>query len=240
MTPEQPFVIHALELGPWQNVIYVIEDRATARAAVVDPAWDVPSIVRLVEQHGLAVTDILLTHSHIDHINGVDELLAHSDAELHLLKPEAQFWGKELARPSLHHGGDLIRLGHTEIRILHTPGHTPGSACYQLGDHVLTGDTIFVYGCGRCDLKGGDPEQMFHTLRQLATGLPGETVIHPGHNYGITPTSTMAEQVEGNPFFHHHDSQSFVQYRMGLHDRPEPYTPVPHPHRHGHRGHHHH
>lgn len=227
MTENQPFSIYPLELGPMENIVYLIHDHASQRAAVVDPAWDVPRILRLAEQQGVRITDILLTHSHHDHINGLEELLASADAQLHLLKAEAKFWGHHLELPTLHHGGDVIRLGETPIEILHTPGHTPGSACYRLGDHVLTGDTLFVFGCGRCDLRGGDPEQMYHTLRHLAHDLPRDTVIHPGHNYGVTPVSTLDEQVEGNPFMHFDDCPSFVHYRMHLHDREEPYTPVP-------------
>lgn len=227
-----PYTIHALELGHMGNFIYVIHDHASDRAAVVDPAWDVPAILDLVARRGLRITDILLTHSHFDHINGVEALLNASDAQLHLLRPEAAFWDRYLDLPTLHEGGDRIRVGETEIEVLHTPGHTPGSACYRLGDQILTGDTLFVFGCGRCDLRGGDPEQMYHTLRRLGERLPDHTLIRPGHNYGITPTSTMAEQLAGNPFLHFDNRAGFVDYRMHLHDREEPYRPETRPHSH--------
>lgn len=235
MTETAPYTIHALELGRLGNFIYIIHDHATSRAAVVDPAWDVPAILALTERHGLRVTDILLTHSHFDHINGVEALRDASDAQLHLLRAEAAFWDRYTDLPTLHDGGDRIELGETEIEILHTPGHTPGSACYRLGDQVLTGDTLFVFGCGRCDLRGGDPEQMYQSLRRLGKWLPDGTLIRPGHNYGITPTSTMVEQLAGNPFLHFDDCAGFVEYRMHLHDREEPYRPEPRPnlHRHG-------
>ena len=232
MTDHPPYTIHALELGQMSNFIYLIHDRASNRAAVVDPAWDVPSIIASAERHGMRITDILLTHSHFDHINGVDALLNHSDAQLHLLKAEAAFWNRHADLPTLHQGGDRIKLGETDIEILHTPGHTPGSACYRLGDQVLTGDTLFVFGCGRCDLRGGDPEQMYHTLRRLGERLPGGASIRPGHNYGVTPSSTMSDQLAGNPFLHFEDCASFVEYRTHLHDRQEPYRPEPRPHRH--------
>lgn len=229
MTASASHRIHALELGPMENFIYLIEDRASGRAAVVDPAWDVPSILALAADRGIRITDVLLTHSHHDHINGLEELLRTEDARLHLLKPEAQFWGRELERPTLHHGGDLIRLGDTEIEVMHTPGHTPGSACYRMGDDVITGDTLFVFGCGRCDLKGGDPEQMYHTLKHMMTHLPGGAMIHPGHNYAVKSVSTVEEQVEGNPFLHFTELDRFIQYRMHYHDkhRDSPYGPVP-------------
>lgn len=220
------YAIHALELGPMENFVYLIEDRASRRAAVVDPAWEVDRVLRLAADHGVRITDVLLTHSHHDHINGIDAVLAAHDARLHLLKAEAQFWNRHLDLPTLHHGGDVIQLGETPIQVLHTPGHTPGSACYRLGNDLITGDTLFVYGCGRCDLKGGDPEQMYHTLKKLADELPRQTVIHPGHNYAVTPTATLEDQVQGNPFMHFHDAPAFVHYRMHLHDRETPYTPV--------------
>jgi hydroxyacylglutathione hydrolase len=224
-----PYEIEAMELGPMENFIYLITDKKTGRTAVVDPAWDVPAILKRATEKGITITDILLTHSHHDHINGVEQILASYDAQLHLSKPEAQFWGKHLDLPTLHHGGDIIRLGDTEITMLLTPGHTPGSACYHLGNDLITGDTMFVFGCGRCDLSGGDPEMMFDTLSRLGKQMPQSTVIHPGHNYSVKTTSTMQEELDGNPFMHFHDKAGFVDYRMHIHDkvRHEPYQAVP-------------
>ncbi len=229
MTEAKPYTIHALELGPMENFVYLIQDDATGRAAVVDPAWEVPEVLRLAEQRGLRITDILLTHSHHDHVNGIETLLEAGEARIHLLKAEAQFWERYLDLPTLHHGGDVIELGDTEIKVLHTPGHTPGSACYRLGNDLITGDTLFVYGCGRCDLHGGDPERMFHTLKDLGEGLPSSTVVHPGHNYAEMPVSTLAEQMDGNPFLHFDNVREFVHYRMHVHDqiRNSPYGPEP-------------
>ena len=211
-----------------ENFVYLIHDHATNRAAVVDPAWEVPEVIALAEKRGVKITDILLTHSHHDHINGIEDVLRVYDAQLHLLKAEAKFWGHYVDLPTLHHGGDAISLGETSIKVLHTPGHTPGSACYYLDGNVITGDTLFVFGCGRCDLKGGDPEAMFNTLRRLGSDLPKETIIHPGHNYAEAPVSTVEEQLEGNPFMHFHELPDFVHYRMHWHDlhRDTPYGPV--------------
>ena len=211
-----------------ENFIYLVHDHYSDHAAVVDPAWDVPSIIELAKKKGVRITDVLLTHSHHDHINGVEDLLENCDAQVHLLKAEAQFWGRDLERPTLHHGGDRIKLGATEIEILHTPGHTPGSACYLLNGNVITGDTLFVFGCGRCDLRGGDPEQMYATLNTLRKKLPPGYVIHPGHNYAEKSITTIEEQIEGNPFLHFTEIAKFVRYRMVVHDRTRstPYRPV--------------
>ncbi|HEY5603660.1 MAG TPA: MBL fold metallo-hydrolase [Gammaproteobacteria bacterium] len=224
----QGFHIDMMELGPMENFIYLIEDKDTGRAAVVDPAWEASEIIARAKRNGVTITDILLTHSHYDHINGVDAILNQYDAQVHLLKAEADFWGqyKNVAYP--HHGGDVIKVGNTEISILHTPGHTPGSACYHVGDNLIAGDTLFVFGCGRCDLAGGDPHQMFQTLRRIQTELPPGTVLYPGHNYADRETSTIQEQIEGNPFLHFEQEQDFVRYRMVEHDkiRHSPYHPV--------------
>ena len=225
---EKSYKIVSMELGPMENFIYLIQDLKTERAAVVDPAWDVPTILKEADKLGVTITDILLTHSHHDHINGIEQVLARFDAQLHLSKPEAEFWGKHLDLPTLHHGGDIIKLGDTEIQMLLTPGHTPGSVCYHLGDDLITGDTMFVYGCGRCDLSGGDPEVMYDTLHKIEQDLPGNTHILPGHNYSIVPSTSLSEQIEGNPFLHCHDKDEFVEYRMHIHDktRHSPYHPV--------------
>jgi len=119
-------------------------------------------------------------------------------------------------------------LGKSEIEILHTPGHTPGSACYMIDGNLIAGDTLFVFGCGRCDLQGGDPKQMYATLKHMKEHLPNGTLIHPGHNYAQAPVSTLQEQIEGNPFMHFSDVAQFVDYRMHIHDRTRdaPYGPV--------------
>jgi hydroxyacylglutathione hydrolase len=224
----QPFKIDVMELGPMENFIYLIQDQATGRAAVVDPAWEASEIIARAKQNGVTITDILLTHSHHDHINGIDAVLHEYDAEVHLLKAEADFWGQYKGATNLHHGGDVIKVGETEISMLHTPGHTPGSACYHVGNDLIAGDTLFVFGCGRCDLAGGDPNEMFKTLKRIQTELPMDTVLYPGHNYAEKTTSTIKEQVEGNPFMHFDHKEDFVRYRMAEHDkiRHTPYGPI--------------
>ncbi len=169
---------------------------------------------------------MLIRLSQNDHINGLDRLLNHYDAQIHILKSEADFWGENLNKPQIHHGGDVIKLGKTEIEVMHTPGHTPGSACYRAGSDLITGDTLFVFGCGRCDLHGGNPEQMYSTLKRFKSDLPTDIVIHPGHNYAVQKSSTLKEEIEGNPFMHFTEIDQFVRYRMKIHDqiRNSPYA----------------
>jgi len=223
-----PFSIEVLELGPMENFIYIIKDNATGKAAVVDPAWEVDEIIARASELGVQVTDILLTHSHHDHINGIDAMLEEYDAKIHLLKAESDFWGQHKGSTNLHHGGDRIQLGKTSIKVLHTPGHTPGSACFHVGNNLIAGDTLFVFGCGRCDLAGGDPNQMYDTLKRIQSDLPSDTILYPGHNYAEKTTSTIQEQIEGNPFMHFDNRNDFVHYRMVEHDRTRhsPYRAV--------------
>ena len=222
------YEITSMELGPMENFVYLITDIKTKQAAVIDPAWDVDSISAKAKSLGITITDVLLTHSHHDHINGLEGILNDWDAQVHLLKQEADFWQANLSKPSLHHGGDDISIGSTDIKLLHTPGHTPGSVCYRLEQDIITGDTLFVFGCGRCDLNGGDPEQMFTTLKKMKAELPGNMIMHPGHNYAIKTTSKISEQIEGNPFMHFHKCEDFTEYRMHTHDktRSSPYHPI--------------
>lgn len=220
--------IHSLELGPMANLIYLLEDLATSETAIVDPAWDVEAILQYAEQHALDIRHILLTHSHHDHINGIEGVLQQHDVPVHLLKAEQEFWQTGQQALVTHHGGDVIQLGQSEIHCMHTPGHTPGSACYRVEDELLTGDTLFVFGCGRCDLKGGDPETMFHTLQALKQRLDGSLRIRPGHHYSVCEHNTFESELAGNPFLHFEDPDQFRRYRMEQHDRVrhEPYDAV--------------
>jgi hydroxyacylglutathione hydrolase len=216
-------------LGNMDNFVHLIYDHATKQAAVIDPAWHVSKIIEFVHKHDLTITHVLLTHSHFDHINGLQVLLsAYPQAELHLSAKEAAFWGNCPAQAHLHQDGETIWLGKTAIQVIETPGHTPGSVCYYTHGHLITGDTLFIYGCGRCDLVGGDAEQLFHSLQKLIKQVPSETCVHPGHDYGIEKISTFAAQIAGNPFLHCADSATFVHYRMVEHDqiRHSPYAPV--------------
>lgn len=210
------------------NLIYLIKDEASGRIAIIDPAWDVPAIDQLAQTLGGKVSDVLLTHSHHDHINGIDELLDRHDAELHLLRDETRIWDCGVLKATLHSGGDIIQLGKTEIRVLHTPGHSPGSACYHIGNDLITGDTLFVFGCGHCRLQQADPEALFNSLKKMREQLPLGTVIHPGHHYADAMTSTMEEQIQGNPFMHFSSLSAFKQYRLVDHGktRSTPYSAI--------------
>ena len=225
----KPYKITTFESGPMANFIYLIEDNATKKCALVDPAWDLTNVFEYIDQRSLFLDKILLTHSHNDHVNAIDKVLTDYDIQININHDEQAFWRKNYDNFNLNYGGDLIHLGDTMIKSIHTPGHTPGSTCYSIGDDLIAGDTLFVFGCGRCDLHGGDPELMYKSLRQIRESLSSDTIILPGHNYSTKKTSTLNNEIKNNPFFHFDDLNKFVQYRMVTHDkiRKSPYGPVP-------------
>ncbi len=226
---KKPYKITTFESGPMANFIYLIEDIATKKSALVDPAWDLTEIFDYILQNRLTLDRILLTHSHNDHVNAIDKVLENHDTPININHDEQVFWRKRYDNFCLNYGGDLINLGDTTIKSIHTPGHTPGSTCYYIGDDLIAGDTLFVFGCGRCDLRGGNPELMYKSLRQIRESLNSDTIILPGHNYSTKKTSTLNNEIKNNPFFHFSDLNKFVHYRMVTHDkiRTSPYGPVP-------------
>ena len=216
---KQTYTIKTFDVGPMANIIYIITDNKSKESAIIDPAWDMSEVYKYIGENNLILKKILLTHSHHDHINAIDEILISHDLEIHINKKEKVFWKKEYDSFVINHGGDTIKLGETEIRSLHTPGHTPGSTCYHIGDDLIAGDTLFVFGCGRCDLHGGNPEEMFNTLKDIKMSLDPKTIILPGHNYSIKRESTLQEEIQGNPFMKFNNLNKFIDYRMVLHDK---------------------
>ena len=225
---KQTYTIKTFDVGPLANMIYIITDNKSKESAIIDPAWDMSEVYKYIGENDLILKKILLTHSHHDHVNAIDEILTSYDLEIHINKKEKVFWKKEYDNFVINHGGDTIKLGETEIRSLHTPGHTPGSTCYHIGDDLIAGDTLFVFGCGRCDLHGGSPEEMFNTLKDIKISLDPKTIILPGHNYSIKRESTLQEEIQGNPFMKFNNINKFINYRMVLHDkvRHSPYGPI--------------
>ena len=206
--------VHQFELGPWDNFQYFIGDKEARSCAVVDPAWHLPTILAEAERLDVRIDAVLCTHSHFDHVDQVEALLKVRDVPVYMLRQEIDFSGFrcENLRPSSP--GDTVKVGGVEVTLLHTPGHTPGSVCYRVRDAVVTGDTLFVDGCGRCDFVGGDPEVMWTTLRKLCDDLPGDTTMYPGHNYGDTPTATLDAQLQSNPYLVLETVKDFVAHRM--------------------------
>ena len=205
-----------VELGPMANYVYFVGDPHTREVAVVDPAWDVDRIVEIAQENDLTIASIPITHSHFDHINGVEALLNRTKAKVYINKAEAEFMKAVWPDLVKVDGGDTARVGALEITFLHTPGHTPGSQCFLVEDRLISGDTLFIGACGRCDLPGSNPEDMYHSLTQKLAKLDDRTVVFPGHNYAARPYSTIGDERRFNPYLQFQSLQDFLRRGMGV------------------------
>jgi glyoxylase-like metal-dependent hydrolase (beta-lactamase superfamily II) len=135
-------------------------------------------------------------------VEGISELLELKGMKVHVQKDEADGLKKVTGTSDsdliLHESGDTFFIGDVEVQFLHTPGHTPGSQCFLVQNRLVSGDTLFVQGCGRVDLPGSDPEEMYRSLTERLAKLPDEVVLFPGHDYGGQPTSTLGLERETN------------------------------------------
>jgi glyoxylase-like metal-dependent hydrolase (beta-lactamase superfamily II) len=198
-----------IEVGLLQNFCEILFCPQTRAAAVVDPAWEVDRLLREVEARGLRVTHALITHTHEDHIEGVAELVRRTGAAVVVSPREAAaIAGDAPVRIDALDRLD-ITVGRCGVRALDTPGHTVGGTCYLADGFVITGDVLFVGGCGRTDFPGGDSAAMWRSLQRLAA-LPEETRVYPGHDYGATPTATLAHEMRENPYLR---CASFEEFR---------------------------
>ncbi|MBI2466321.1 MAG: MBL fold metallo-hydrolase [Candidatus Rokubacteria bacterium] len=197
-----------LELGPMQNFVYLVGDREAGQCLVVDPAWELDTVVQAAEADAMRITGALVTHTHPDHVGGhlfgmdipgVETLLELTPAKVYVHKAEREFlrgFGSDLAPVE---AGTELAVGRFTITFIHTPGHTPGSQCFYVDGRLISGDTLFINACGRTDLPGGDPAEMHRSLTQRLAKLPDDTILLPGHNYG-GPSSTIGDEKRQNPF----------------------------------------
>ncbi len=188
------------------NFSYLVGDRATGEAVVIDPAYDVGGILDVAEADGMRVVGVLATHYHADHIggnmmghqiNGIAELLERVDVPIHLQRPEVELVAKTTGLGSdvltAHDSGDVVTVGELDIELIHTPGHTPGSQCFLVHGHLVSGDTLFLDGCGRTDLPGGDPEELYRSVHDRLGKVPDDAVLFPGHLYSPEPSRSMGD-----------------------------------------------
>ncbi|HJR25781.1 MAG TPA: MBL fold metallo-hydrolase [Acidimicrobiales bacterium] len=196
------------------NFVYLIGDRQTGEALVVDPAYDIPGILDVLAADDMRCVGALATHYHPDHVGGtmggfsiagVDELLAAASVPVHVQADEAPWVLRvtNLAETDLvqHGSGDTVMVGEIPIELIHTPGHTPGSQCFYVADRLVSGDTLFLEGCGRTDLPGGDPAALYDSLVNKLAKVPDHAVLFPGHLYSAEPSASMEDTRRWNYVF---------------------------------------
>lgn len=218
-----PLYLRQIELGPMQNFVYLIGDQVSRECVVVDPAWEIDGIADLVAQDDMRLIGALVTHTHQDHVGGhlfghdipgVAELLAKHPMKVYVHQDEREFlkgFGSDLVQVR---GGDTLQVGQVALTFIHTPGHTPGSQCFLVDGCLISGDTLFIRSCGRTDLPGSDPQEMYTSLTQRLGALPEETVVLPGHNYGGSQTTIGAEKRE-NPMMRFPSMSDFMRAMGG-------------------------
>lgn len=203
-------ILESLPTGPLQVNCYILACEATRHAAVIDPGGDAQLILQRLQQLNLQLQMVINTHGHFDHIGGNRELLEATGVDLLLHRDDQELLTKAAAHAAgygmvteqspapqrLLVGGETLTLGELQIKVLHTPGHTPGGICLYVGDQVIVGDTLFAGSIGRTDLPGGNHQQLIDSIQQQLMPLPEATVAHPGHG----PATTIGREKTDNPF----------------------------------------
>ena len=205
------------------NFVYLIGDREKGEAVVVDPAYDVRGILDVLDADDMQLTGALATHYHPDHvggdmagyrISGVNELLRLRPVPVHVQDDESP-WVQRVTGASdselvAHAGSDTVMVGDITIELIHTPGHTPGSQCFLVDGRLVAGDTLFLEGCGRTDLPGGDPRALYESLTQRLAKVPDDTILFPGHLYSQDPSASMGDTRRLNFVFRPKDEQQWL------------------------------
>lgn len=195
------------------NFAYLLGDRESGECVVVDPAYAVDELVTIANTDDMKIVGALASHYHADHIGGsmmgysiegISRLLEHHNVPVHVNEYEVQWitktTGVESDNLQSHSSGDVVKVGELEIVLVHTPGHTPGSQCFLVNGCLVSGDTLFLDGCGRTDLPGSDVGQMYDSLSRLAT-LPDDTIVLPGHRYSEPPAARLSDVKQYNYVF---------------------------------------
>ena len=188
-----------MPLGAYQTNCYIIWAEGSDSCAVIDPGYEPDTILTRAGLLGKKVEAILLTHGHFDHVGAVREIAAVTDCKVYLCADDLamphQFTAGDLYYTDTYTEGSIVEAAGLTLKVLHTPGHTPGSICLLCDGNLYAGDTLFQGSCGRTDLPGGDWAQILQSLRRLKE-LPDKTKVFSGHG----PSSTIGDEKQWNPY----------------------------------------
>lgn len=204
-----------------QNFSYFVGDEGTKKIAIIDPI-NPEMLLPEIEKQGFKVTHLIATHGHFDHYGEIKDfydtlLLRKLSEKLTLLFHESLKPKADIKNANYHliTKEEIFRIGNLEIQAIPTPGHEPGSVCFLVEKKLMTGDTLFINGCGRADLPGGEMHKLYDSLYNIIGQLPDDTLIYPGHNYGHAPFDTLKNQKESNLYLKCEDKDAFIKMRMG-------------------------
>lgn len=216
MSGDKTYFIRQLKVSSSfiKNYTYVIVDKASKKAAVVDPSWELDTIIETLDKVGARLTTILLTHSHFDHVNMVSPLVQRFSPQVFMSVQEINFYKYSCCNLNSMEHLDTVNLGDTRISCFITPGHTAGSACFLLSDSIFSGDTVFIEGCGICNTPGGCPEKMFDSIQMLKKHVSPEVYVYPAHSFGKPPGHKLRDVMKENIYFLIEKKSLFVDFRM--------------------------
>lgn len=195
------------------NYTYIVADRESGLAVVVDPAWELGQVTGQLKQLGVHLAAILLTHSHYDHVNLVTPLVRQYHARVYMSAEEIEAYNFRCPNLTPVHDGEVLNVGGMRITCLLTPGHTAGGMCYLFADSLFTGDTIFIEGCGMCGFDGGCPDRMYESIQRVKRAVGPDVKVYPGHSYGKEPGYPLRYLLQENIYFQL-NQQNFVSFRM--------------------------
>ena len=199
-----------------ENFVYLVGSKTTREVFIVDPAWQVDTILRIAKEEDLKIKGALVSHYHFDHTNGIEELLKAVNVPVYVNKKDAPYMEYSSDDIKEVDNNFKVKAGEIEIEMIHTPGHTPGSQCFHVQNRLISGDTLFINACGRCDLPGGDAKEMYASLTQKLMKFDDSTILLPGHNYADKSSATMGEQKKSNPYLLCDSLDNFLHFRMGV------------------------